>query len=136
MERGKIRKYTTIVVLGFIGWALCGASMGIGLALSTEEIALILHAIAAPIIFAGISIFYFSRYNYTTPLQTAAIFVSIIIFLDIFVVAMMIEKSFDMFRSLLGTWIPFALIFTSTYVTGTYEISRGRGRMQKGVQKA
>jgi hypothetical protein len=28
------------------------------------------------------------------------------------------EKSFVMFKSLFGTWIPFGLIFLSTYLTG------------------
>jgi hypothetical protein len=37
---------------------------------------------------------------------------------DFFVVALLINRSLDMFASLLGTWIPFALIFTSTYLTG------------------
>jgi hypothetical protein len=31
---------------------------------------------------------------------------------------MLILRSFEMFTSLLGTWIPFALIFASTYLTG------------------
>ena len=35
-----------------------------------------------------------------------------------FVVALLINRSFEMFASLLGTWIPFALIFLSTYLTG------------------
>jgi hypothetical protein len=43
-----------------------------------------------------------------------------VITLDFFVVALMINRSLEMFASLLGTWIPFALIFTSTYVTGLY----------------
>ena len=38
--------------------------------------------------------------------------------LDFFVVALIINRGLEMFASLLGTWIPFALIFTSTYLTG------------------
>ena len=34
------------------------------------------------------------------------------------VVAMLIEQSFDMFRSLAGTWLVFALIFVSTWLIG------------------
>jgi hypothetical protein len=34
------------------------------------------------------------------------------------VVALLINRSLEMFASLLGTWIPFALIFASTYLTG------------------
>jgi len=51
-------------------------------------------------------------------LQTALIFVGFVIVVDFFLVALLINRSLEMFTSLLGTWIPFALIFTSTYVTG------------------
>jgi hypothetical protein len=44
-----------------------------------------------------------------------------VIAMDFFVVAMLINRSFEMFASLLGTWIPFALIFASTYLTGKSE---------------
>ena len=40
--------------------------------------------------------------------------------LDILIVALLIERSFEMFTSILGTWIPFLLIFGSTYLTGSY----------------
>ncbi len=113
-----IKKGFTVLAHAFIGWALCTASMVIGMATMSLESALIVHAIGAPIFFAIISLIYFNNFNYTTPLQTALIFVSFVIVVDFFVVALMINKSLDMFASLLGTWIPFALIFTSTYVTG------------------
>jgi hypothetical protein len=61
---------------------------------------------------------YFSKFHYTTPLPTALIFVGFVIAVDFLVVALLINKSLDMFASLLGTWIPFGLIFISTYVTG------------------
>jgi len=44
---------------------------------------------------------------------------------DFFVVALLINKSLAMFASPLGTWIPFALIFASTLVTGSL-LSRKR----------
>lgn len=103
-----------------VGWALCGASMGIGMATMSLDSALIIHAVAAPIVFTIVSLVYFNYFNYTTPLQTALIFVGFVIAMDLFVVALLINKSLDMFTSLLGTWIPFALIFTSTYLTGIY----------------
>jgi len=37
------------------GWALCGATMAIGLAKTSLNRALVIHAIAAPIIFALVS---------------------------------------------------------------------------------
>ena len=114
------KKVFVILVHAFIGWALCGASMGIGMAVTTIDNALIIHAAAAPIVFFVISWIYFNKFGYTTPLQTAAIFVAFVILMDIFVVAMMINKSFEMFASLLGTWIPFGLIFLTTYLTGLW----------------
>jgi hypothetical protein len=112
------RKIVTILFHAFIGWALCAATMVIGLATMPIQSALIVHAIGAPIFFTIISLVYFNKFNYTPPLQTALIFVSFVIVVDFFVVALMINRSLEMFTGLLGTWIPFALIFTSTYLTG------------------
>ena len=120
MDKLSIRKLIIILVHALMGWALCGATMGIGMAVTSIENALIIHAIAAPIIFATISLIYFKKFNYTTPLQTAIVFVFFVVFMDVFVVALLIEKSFEMFTNILGTWIPFALIFISTYLTGLY----------------
>ena len=115
-----IRKLVTILVHAFVGWALCAATMGIGMATMSLQNALIIHAIGAPIFFTGVSLIYFKKFNYTTPLQTAIFFVGFVIAADFFVVALLINRSLEMFASLLGTWIPFAFIFTSTYVTGWY----------------
>ena len=71
-------------------------------------------------LFATISLIYYKKFNYTTPLQTAIVFVFFVVFMDVFVVALLIEKSFEMFTNILGTWIPFALIFVSAYLTGLY----------------
>ncbi len=109
-----------ILVHAFGGWALCDLSIVIGMAVTSLYNALIIHAIGAPIFFATVSLIYFKKFNYTTPLLTAAIFVSFVVLMDFFVVALLIEQSFEMFQSLIGTWIPFALIFTSTYLTGSY----------------
>jgi hypothetical protein len=114
----QVRKPLTVLVHAFVGWLLCAATMGIGMAVTTLGTTLIIHAIGAPIFFAAVSIFYFIRYNYTRPLQTAIIFVSFVIVVDFFVVALLINRSLEMFTSALGTWIPFVLIFTSTLITG------------------
>ena len=110
----------TIIILihAFIGWALCGLIMAIGMQLASIDTTLIIHAIGAPLIFGIISLIYFKKFAYTKSLQTGIIFVTFIILMDFFVVALLIEKNFEMFRSILGTWLPFALIFLSTYLTG------------------
>jgi hypothetical protein len=107
-----------ILFLGLLGWALCGAIMFVGMEISSIETTLIVHAIGAPVIFSLISWFYFTKLNYTSPILTATVFTLLVISLDFFVVALVINRSMEMFQSLLGTWIPFALIFLSTYLTG------------------
>jgi hypothetical protein len=112
------KKTVTLLIHAFIGWALCAATMGIGMAATSVQNALIIHAIAAPIFFIIVALVYFKKFNYTSPLQTAMIFMGFVIVVDFFVVALLINKSLVMFASLLGTWIPLALIFASTFLTG------------------
>lgn len=113
-----------ILVHALVGWALCGSIVAIGREIWTMETTLNVHAIGAPIISGVISLIYFTYFNYTTPLQTAAIFVLTAIFMDLTVVATLIEKSYEMFSSLIGTWIPFALMFLSTYLVGSLIVKR------------
>ena len=107
-----------ILVFALIGWAACGATMGIGMALTTLKTTLIIHAIGAPIYFIVLSLVYFRKFGYTNPLTTAAIFIGFVVAVDFFLVALVINKSLDMFRSFLGTWLPFILIFAATWGTG------------------
>jgi hypothetical protein len=116
----KLQKIMIILAHACVGWMLCAATMGIGMSVTSLDNTLIAHAIGAPIFFAIVSLVYFNKFNFTTPLQTATIFIAFVIAMDFFVVAMLINRSFEMFSSLLGTWIPFALIFTSTYLTGLF----------------
>jgi len=123
MNRLKTKQLIIPIFLGLIGWALCGAIMFIGMAATDIQTTLIVHAIGAPIIFMLITWFYYKRVNYTTPIQTALLFICVVIFMDFFLVALVINKSLDMFQSPIGTWIPFGLIFLATYLTGRFSVS-------------
>jgi hypothetical protein len=122
-----IKKAGIILAHALVGWVLCFATIGVSMAVTTVNNALIIHAIGAPIFFSVVSFIYFRKFGYTTPLQTAFIFISLVIGLDFVLVGLVINRSLEMFTSLLGTWIPFALIFFSTYVTGLI-IRRGNRR--------
>jgi hypothetical protein len=63
---------------------------------------------------------YFTRFAYTTPLQTALAFTGFVVVVDFFLVALVVLRSLEMFASPLGTWIPFALIFAATWLTGLF----------------
>jgi hypothetical protein len=121
----------TVLVHAVIIWALCAATIGIGRATTSSENTFIIHAILAPIIAALVSLNYFKKFNYTSPLFTAVIFVFVPMALDFLIVSLLVLRSLDMFLSpgsVLGTWIPLTLIFTSTYLTGwlvTKRVTRG-----------
>jgi hypothetical protein len=119
MSQLKFSRILIIVALGLLGWALCGAIIFIGMSLMSIRTTLIVHAVGAPVIFSLISLFYFKKFRFTNPFQTGALFLLIVVFMDFFLVALVINKSMEMFQSPLGTWIPFGLIFLSTYITGS-----------------
>ena len=113
-----LKKLGVLLAHALVGWALCGSIIGIGRSVTTMENTLIIHAIGVPIIFSLLSLSYFRFFNYTSPVQTGVIFMGAAIVMDFVVIALFVEKSFAMFASVLGTWIPFSLIFLSTYGVG------------------
>ena len=106
------------VAYALAGWALCATTMGVGMRVTGLGNALVTHAVAAPVIFAALSFVYFRRTTSWPPLYAATAFLGIVMLMDVFVVALLIERSFAMFESILGTWLPFLLIFVSTWWTG------------------
>jgi hypothetical protein len=119
-----MKKALIILVHGLIGWALCGATMGIGPLLTSMQTTLIIHAIAAPVFFFIISYAYHKYFGYTKPIYTAIIFLSVVVVLDFGLVAPVFVKSYEMFSNPLGTWIPFALIFLASYLGGRLTTTR------------
>ena len=113
------KKAAIILGFGVAVWAFCGALVGVGRQFMSMDMTLIVHAVGAPV-GAIASWFYFRNFYFTRPLATAAIFVGLSLVLDVLIVALLIEKSFDMFSSFLGVWLPQALIFAATYSTGKF----------------
>ena len=108
-----------LVAFGVAGWVLCAAVMGGLMAVAPPWLALTLHAIAAPAIFAALSYFYFREPGARRPLTTAIAFTVLVAVLDAVIVAGLTLRSFDMFLSIAGTWLPFAFIFVATWATGS-----------------
>ena len=100
--------------------------MAFGRAAFGLETALRIHAVAAPVFAALVSLIYFTRFRATPPLAAAAFVTAVIVVLDAGLVAPVFEKSYAMFGSVLGTWLPFLLIFMATYLTGTWIVGHSR----------
>ena len=100
--------------------------MALGRSAFGLETALRIHAIAAPVFAALVSLIYFARFRATTPLAAAAFVTAFIVVLDAGLVAPVFEKSYAMFGSILGTWLPFLSIFAATYLTGIWIVGHSR----------
>ena len=112
------KKSIIFILHAFIGWIWCGAIMGVGPQVMSMRAALIVHALLGPLGFALLSWNYHKHFNYTSPIYTAIGFTLFVIVFDFLIVTLLIIKSLDMFRSPIGTWIPFALIFLAVFLTG------------------
>ncbi len=126
MRKLSLSNFAVIAGHALIVWVLCGVSMFAGMSLFSLVYALVIHAIGAPVLAGLVAWFYFKQFHYTTPLVTAFLFVGIVIFMDVFIVALLIEQSLAMFASFIGTWLPLALIFVATYYTGHYVVAQSR----------
>lgn len=108
-----------LALYALAGWSLCAATMTLLLMATSLETALVLHAIAAPIVFSGVAWRYFAVPGARTPLATAFTFAAATALLDLLVVSGLIQRSVSMFASVGGTWLPLGLIVLATWATGT-----------------
>ena len=111
------------LLFAFIGWAVCGGMVMGGRLIMSMQTTLIVHAIGAPVVFGILAYIYHRLAPGTSVIGLAAMFLGFIVFMDIFVVALLIEKSFAMFLSPLGTWIPWTLIIISVWWIGNLSIT-------------
>lgn len=124
-----MKKATVLIAHSFIGWAFCAALMGIGPQLIGIEMTLIVHLILGPMGFGLLSIFYHKRFGYTSPIVTAAVFLLFVAAMDFFLIGLMVLGNLEMFASVIGIWLPFALIFLLSFGGGLWaEKRRSRGQ--------
>ncbi len=121
-----------ITLMGFAlaGWLICGATIGIGRQVMSMEATLIVHAVVAPVAFLGLAWWYSRLFPATSPKRVSGIMLGIVVGLDAFLVAPFLERSYAMFGSWLGTWLPFLLIAVAAYAGAT--LGR-RGRDRRGA---
>jgi hypothetical protein len=111
--------WITLVAAGLVVWALCGAVMALGPRFWSMEATLRIHLAAAPLFSFALSIFHAGISPGFPALLRALVMTAMIIVLDAVVVAPLFERSFAMFRSIIGTWLPFLLMFLASWFSGT-----------------
>lgn len=99
-------------------WAACGTVMAFGRRLWGLSTALRVHLVAA----TAMSFLLSAMHRLIAPefgvVSRAAVLVGVAFMLDLLVVAPFFERSWDMFRSFIGTWAPFALMFAASLAAG------------------
>ncbi len=126
-----MRRYISLVGHGLLGWAICGATVAVGRQIFSMNLTLWIHAVVAPTAFGILSRHHVKAYPGASPVAMALAMVGLVVGMDALVVAPFLERSYEMFRSVLGTWVPFALIFAATYsVTAATRNRAGRARTE------
>jgi len=113
-----VSRHSSLVIRGVVGWAICGATIGVGRQIVSMGATLAIHALVAPLAFGLLTWDYFHRHPNSSAGRTAFMMLGIVIALDALVVAPFFERSYTMFRSIIGTWVPFALMLPSSYLVG------------------
>jgi hypothetical protein len=113
-----LARITAVLLFGLIGWILSELTFYTSKFYLGSYLAVLIHFVLSPLLFIILAYIYFRYINLTGSLLTALIVTSILIVLDVFVVAMIIENSFRMFTNVMATWMPFLFVFLSIFLTG------------------
>jgi hypothetical protein len=112
----------------FVGWVAYRVTTVTLLATTSAGAALLVHALAAPLVFVGVAKSYFrSRYAWA-PIRAAVLFAVLVGMFDLVVVANFIERSLATFQSFVGSWLPLCLIASTTWIVGTLRKHRPSSR--------
>ncbi len=104
--------------LALILWGVCGATMAVGRRVWSLDATLRVHLAVAPIAAFLVSTVHKLLAPEFDPMLRAAVMTGVVVILDACVVAPLFERSYEMFRSLIGTWVPFATIFLASWAAG------------------
>jgi hypothetical protein len=98
-------------------WLACGLTFAVARAAAGVPTAIAVHLAAAPLIGAAATRFLWRRPGHPGVAATALALSGTAALLDAIVVAPFLERSFEMFASPAGTWIPLALILAASAAT-------------------
>lgn len=104
---------------GVAAWAACGLASALARA-GPGTGASWIHLAAAPVIGAAATLLVWRHPRHPGVLATGAAMAGTAALLDAVLVAPFLERSFAMFASARGTWIPLALLFAGSAATGAW----------------
>jgi len=119
----------TVSLIGhaLVGWGVCGLTMMIGRRFLPMGLTLVVHAVVATLTFALLASRYAGRHPDVPAARIAWTMLGVVVGLDALVVAPFMERSYEMFQSVAGTWVPFALILAASHFSAR-RAARGHAR--------
>jgi menaquinone-dependent protoporphyrinogen oxidase len=112
------RSIPRLVAHGIAAWAACAAALW-SLSLASSTLGLVVHALLVPVVFALVARRYFHARGARDALPVALAFTGMAAALDLVVAAGAVQRSLDIFASVSATWLPYALAFATTWITGS-----------------
>ena len=106
------------VLHAFAIWTLSSALLVGSLFIMPADTAVAIRLFTSPVLAVVVSTAFYGKYANTRPLGVALVFAATVAILDAAVLAAGIARSFSMFLEPLATWVPYALIFVSTWGSG------------------
>lgn len=107
-----------LILFTFVLWGACGGVMVAGRRLWSLDTALRIHLVAAPVFAFAVAELHKALAPAFDPTLRAAAMTGLTALLDAGIVAPLFEHSYAMFRSVIGTWLPFAAIFAASWIAG------------------
>jgi hypothetical protein len=107
-----------LIGLTLVLWGACGGVVSVGRRLWTLQTSLRVHLAAAPLFAFLLAAVHKGLAPGFDPALRALVMTAAVVVLDAAVVAPLFERSYAMFRSFLGTWLPFAAIFLASWAAG------------------
>ena len=121
----RARPLAVLLVHALALWALSAIALAVAARVFPLERALVLHAIAAPILTAFVMAFYFGAFGGVGPLP-AALFVAAVVALADVAAAPWLRRATTPFQVALETWTPWTLTFVQALASGI--VARRRTR--------
>lgn len=114
-----------IFAQAFAAWAVSTAClMLLRMSALPETLAFWLHALIAPLVFGASASAYFTRANAAAPMRVAGLNVALYAILDLTVVSGIVLRSWALYTSFAGAYLPLLLVFAVTVVVGTRQLTR------------
>ncbi len=120
-----MRPFLILVLTAIAAWAACALTMAIADSLVSTESALVIHALFTLVWFALAAGWYRRRHAWPGPKAIALTNLATVVVLDVVVVAGLVLNSFEMFDSVMGTWLPFALVLVGSWAAARVVVTAG-----------